>query len=451
MNIINQIHSLIWGVPVLLIIIITGFYFTFSLKFIQVFKFGRAVKLLFKSDDNAQGDISPFGALCSSLAATIGTGSIVGVATALTDGGEGALFWMCFAAFFGMAVKYAESFLGVKYRSFTKKGEAIGGAFYYIEKGLGKAFTPLAVMFAGFGVLASLLGIGTMVQSNSITGSVYSLIGFENNPWINITIGAVIAVLAGLVIIGGIKRIASFSLIFIPAITVLYIIGCLLIIILFRNNITSSVISVLKSAFSFKATGGGLLGISMMYAMRMGISRGIFSNEAGLGSEPIAAAAAKTDSPVKQGLISMTGTFIDTLVVCVITGLVILVTKTDFMAGEGTQIVNTAFERGIYFFPAIGRYIVSFGLIFYAFTSIIGWSYYGERCFSYLFGDDTIKIYRYIYIFFVFLGSSLTVSAVWKIADIFNGLMIIPNIIAVFLLRKEIKRDTLKFFKDNRL
>lgn len=446
-ELLNKISAFVWGFPLIILILLTGIIFTIKLKFVQIFKLPLAFKYLFCNREKGSGEVSSFGALCTSLAATIGTGSIIGVATAIKAGGPGALFWMCIAAFFGMAVKYAECLLGVKYRRFFNNNEVCGGPFYYIEKGMGKKFKWLAVLFAFFGCFAALFGIGTMVQSNSISTSVVSFFNVKNNSFIvMLGIGIIVSLLSGMVILGGIKRIASVSQIVIPFMSVFYLFGCLLIICFNIDKLQDTISLIFKSAFSFTSAIGGFAGAGVMAAVRIGIARGIFSNEAGLGSEPIAAAAAKTNYPPKQGLISMTGTFIDTILICNLTGIVLIITGAWKSGLDGAAMTNTAFESGFFFMPILGKIIVTAGLVFFAFTSIIGWCYYGERCAKYLWGDKAVKYYHFTYILFVFAGSIISISMVWHIADIFNGLMALPNLIAVLFLSKIVKDETNKYF-----
>ncbi len=379
-------------------------------------------------------------ALCTALSATIGTGNIVGVATAIATGGPGALFWMWVAAFFGMATKYAEGVLAIKYREVDENGEMSGGPMYYIEKGVGNKF--LANMFAFFGIAVALLGIGTFGQVNSISKA--ALISFNIPIWFT---AIIITILVTLVTLGGIKRISNVAEKIVPTMAILYIIGALLVLICNFKAIPSAITLIIKSAFNPSAALGGTTGITISLAIQMGIGRGVFSNEAGLGSAPIAAAAAKTKYPVKQGLISMTGTFIDTIIICTMTGLAIVLTGSFNSGLEGAAMTTFAFENGLPF-AIIGKYIVNIGLIFFAFTTIIGWNYYGERCIQYLIGIKGIKFYKIIFIALVGVGPFLSLNLVFIIADIVNGLMALPNLIGLIKLRNIVISETNNFFEN---
>ena len=410
-----------------------------------MFKLPLAIKYLFlndddKSDNEAKGEVSSFAALCTALSATIGTGNIVGVATAIATGGPGALFWMGVAAFFGMATKYAEGVLAIKYREVDENGEMSGGPMYYIEKGVGNKF--LANMFAFFGIAVALLGIGTFGQVNSISKA--ALISFNIPIWFT---AIIITILVTLVTLGGIKRISNVAEKIVPTMAILYIIGALLVLICNFKAIPSAITLIIKSAFNPSAVLGGTTGINISLAIQMGIGRGVFSNEAGLGSAPIAAAAAKTKYPVKQGLISMTGTFIDTIIICTMTGLAIVLTGSFNSGLEGAAMTTFAFENGLPF-AIIGKYIVNIGLIFFAFTTIIGWNYYGERCIQYLIGIKGIKFYKIIFIALVGVGPFLSLNLVFIIADIVNGLMALPNLIGLIKLRNIVISETNNFFEN---
>lgn len=444
-EVLKNIDGIVWGPPLLILLVGTGIYFTFKLNFIQMFKLPLAIKYLFlndddKSDNEAKGEISSFAALCTALSATIGTGNIVGVATAIATGGPGALFWMWVAAFFGMATKYAEGVLAIKYREVDENGEMSGGPMYYIEKGVGNKF--LANMFAFFGIAVALLGIGTFGQVNSISKA--ALISFNIPIWFT---AIIITILVTLVTLGGIKRISNVAEKIVPTMAILYIIGALLVLICNFKAIPSAITLIIKSAFNPSAVLGGTTGINISLAIQMGIGRGVFSNEAGLGSAPIAAAAAKTKYPVKQGLISMTGTFIDTIIICTMTGLAIVLTGSFNSGLEGAAMTTFAFENGLPF-AIIGKYIVNIGLIFFAFTTIIGWNYYGERCIQYLIGIKGIKFYKIIFIALVGLGPFLSLNLVFIIADIVNGLMALPNLIGLIKLRNIVISETNNFFEN---
>ncbi len=454
----EKIDNIVWGIPLILLILGCGIFLTIRVGGIQFRKLGLALKYMFKDEKDGSGEISSFGALCTALSATIGTGNIVGVATAIAAGGPGALFWMEIAALFGMATKYAEGLLAVKYRVKSADGKMLGGPFYYIENGLGKKWKWLAVVFAAFGVVVGLLGIGTFAQVNSITSAANQFFDPEkthtielfgtNYTYAQIISGLIITILAGLIIIGGIKRIASVSEIVIPVMVVIYVLCCLIIIFTHITDVPAAFAEIFKSAFGLKAAAGGALG-AMMVSMQKGVARGIFSNEAGLGSAPIAAAAAKTKEPVRQGLVSMTGTFIDTIIVCTMTGLTIIISgcidsNPDL---EGVEITDAAFRYGLPFPERLSSFLLMICLMFFAFTTILGWNYYSERCLSYLTNSSqkASAIFKCLYITAVFIGPYLAVSAVWNIADIFNGLMALPNVIALLALSGVISSETKKY------
>ena len=435
-QIIQTIDSFVWGIPLIVLILGVGIYLTVRLVFLPIRKLGRAFKYMFEKEEG-EGEVSSFGALCTALSPTIGTGNIVGVATAIAAGGPGALFWMWLAAFFGMATKYAEGLLAVKYRKVYPDGHTLGGPFYYIENGLGRRWKFLAVIFAVFGMCVGLFGIGTFSQVNSITdavGNIFSsaptleLFGMEYSVAVIIA-GVVLTVVVALVLLGGVKRIAKVSEMIVPFMVILYVAVCLIILGANVTAIPQAFADIFVGAFTPQAVTGGAVG-SMLIAMQQGIARGIFSNEAGLGSAPIAAAAAKTKEPVRQGLVSMTGTFLDTLVVCTMTGLAIVITGAwqPQLGLEGVDITIQAFSQGLPgVLGAAGPVLLMVCLVFFAFTTILGWNFYGERCLEYVAGrrKAAIYIYRVLYILAVFIGPYMTVAAVWNIADIFNGLMAI--------------------------
>ncbi|MDF2675932.1 MAG: sodium:alanine symporter family protein [Bacillota bacterium] len=438
-QILEKVDSWLWGPPLLILLVGTGIYLTIRLGILQVFKLPLALKYVFAKDteQEAEGDVSSFQALCTALAATIGTGNIVGVATAIKAGGPGALFWMWIAAFFGMATKYAECLLSVKYRVVDENGQMSGGPMYYIERGLGNKF--LAKMFAIFGIGVAFFGIGTFPQINAITEAVK--ITF-NVPIIVTSI--IITLIVALVTLGGIKSIAKTAEIIVPFMAIFYVLGSLFIMFKNINLLPQTIALVFKSAFTPTAATGGFLGASVIYAMRNGVARGVFSNESGLGSAPIATAAAKTNSCVKQGLISMTGTFFDTIIICTMTGLMLIMTGVWSGNSVGASMTNEAFNIGL---PVIGPYIVTIGLIFFALTTILGWNYYGERCTEYLFGIKGIKPYRLIFIGLVAVGAFLKLDIIWILADIVNGLMAIPNLIALIGLSGVIISETKLYFE----
>lgn len=461
-DVIDKVDGWVWGWPLIILILAAGIWLSARTGFVQIFHLGKALKYMVKNEDGGEGEVTSFGALCTALSATIGTGNIVGVATAICLGGRGALFWMLVAAFFGMATKYAEGFLAIKYRDKKDENHYLGGPFSYIEKGMGPKWKWLAKLFAIFGVGAGLLGIGTITQINGITSAVNNFfdpnaahiaftIGESSYTWATVIGGIVVTVFAALVIIGGIQRIAKVSEIIVPFMAITYIIFVLIIVFANVKEIPSAIASVFKMAFSLKAVTGAGVGITLKIAMQKGIGRGIFSNEAGLGSAPIAAAAAKTKDNVRQGLVTMTGTFIDTIVICTLTGLSIILTGADnaFAEGsfEGVSITTLAWQKGLPWNENISSFILMICLTFFAFTTILGWDYYSERCLEYLTGSKkAVKVYRYIYILAVFIGPYLTVSAVWNIADIFNGLMAFPNLIALFALSGVVGKETRAYF-----
>lgn len=449
-EILESINNFIWGPPLLMLLVGTGIYLTIRLKLLQVFKLPLALKYVFCKDEeandkNANGDVSSFGALCTALSATIGTGNIVGVATAIKTGGPGALLWMWLAAFFGMATKYAEGVLAIKYRVKDENGEMAGGPMYYIEKGLG--YKWLAKLFALLGVGVAFLGIGTFAQVNSIAEGLKS--SFNVPLWIT---AILVTVAVALVTLGGIKRISKVSETIVPFMAILYILGALIVLGFNIPAIPAALSLIVRSAFSPEATLGGVAGITVQMAIQKGVGRGVFSNEAGLGSAPIAAAAAKTNSAVRQGLISMTGTFFDTIVICTMTGLAIIITGSYTSSAEGAALTTSAFTTGL---PAaisfIGKYIVNIGLIFFAFTTILGWNYYGEKCMQYLSGVKAILPYKIIFIILVAIGPFLSLDLIFVIADIVNGLMAFPNLVGLIGLRKIVIQETELFFNDFKL
>ena len=435
----KALDSFVWGVPLLVLLVGTGIYLSTRLRLLQVLKLPLAFKLIF-AEDKGEGDISSFAALATALAATVGTGNIVGVATAIKAGGPGALFWMWIAAFFGMATKYAEGLLAIKYRTKDANGEVSGGPMYYIINGMGKIWKPLAIFFALAGILVAFLGIGTFSQVNSITASLKN--SFNWSPQI---VSILIAIVVAVIIFGGIQSIAKVSEKLVPFMAAAYIIATLIVIFMHYNHIIPAIEQVFSGAFTGTAAVGGFAGAVVKEAIQNGIARGVFSNESGLGSAPIAAAAAKTHEPAEQGLISMTGTFIDTLVICTLTGLSILVTGKWTVKGlEGAPLTQSAFAT---VFGNIGVLVLTLCLVLFAFTTILGWSYYGERCFEFLFGVKHINIYRSIFIIMVALGGFLELDLIWTIADIVNGLMAIPNLIALLALSPIIIAETRNYFK----
>lgn len=457
---INTIHDYVWGIWLIVLILLCGIILSFRTKFIQVRRLGTALRFMIKNEEKGHGEVSSFAALCTALSATVGTGNIVGVATAVGTGGPGSLFWMEIAAFLGMATKYAEGLLAVKFRKLDKNGNYIGGPFYYIELGLGRKWIPLAKIFAFFGVFVGLMGIGTFTQINGISSAVKSFFDPNNKYALNIfgtdvsfsviITGLVVTFLVMLITIGGIKRKSSVSQVIVPIMIILYIGSCFFIVCTHFTEIPRAIVVIIESAFGVRPIAGGIVGSALVFlSMRNGIARGIFSNEAGLGSAPIAAAAAKTKEPVRQGLVSMTGTFIDTIVVCTMTGLSIVMAGSYDKGLEGVDITIDAFQYGLPFNHKVSSFILMICLAVFAFTTILGWNYYSERCLSYLTHSNKIvtKIYRWVYVLAVFIGPYMTVEAVWNIADIFNGLMAVPNVIALIGLSGTVKNETDTYLK----
>ncbi|WP_343120122.1 alanine/glycine:cation symporter family protein [Clostridioides difficile] len=438
-DILNKADAFIWGPPLLVLLVGTGILLTVKLGVVQITKLPRALKLIFSAENKGSGDVSSFAALCTALAATVGTGNIVGVATAIKAGGPGALFWMWIAAFFGMATKYSEGVLAIKYRTKDKNGQVSGGPMYYIVNGMGEKWRPLAIFFAISGILVALLGIGTFTQVNSITDAINNSFGID--PRIT---GVVLAVFVALVVFGGLKSISNVATKIVPFMAVIYVVICGIILISFWNKIPETFMLIIKSAFTPTAATGGFLGATMSLAIRNGIARGVFSNESGLGSAPIAAAAAKTEWPAEQGLISMTGTFIDTIIICTLTGFSLVISGVWCSDLNGAVMTQAAFNGAI---PTFGPILLTVSLTLFAFTTILGWSYYGERCFEFLFGVKGMNGYRTVFVAMVLLGAFLKLEVVWIIADIVNGLMAIPNLIALLALSPIIVSETKKYFE----
>ena len=459
------IDDFVWGIPLICLILFGGIFLTIRVGGLQFRRLGKALHYMMKNEKDGGGEVTSFGALCTALSATIGTGNIVGVATAVVAGGPGALFWMWIAALFGMATKFAEGMLAVKYRSYDKEtGHVLGGPFYYIERGMGKNWKWLAKLFAFFGVCVGLLGIGTFTQVNSISSAIkgffdpdgaaiaFSLFGHDY-AWATVIGGLILAVLVALIVIGGLRRIAAVAEKVIPAMVVIYVVMGLVVIFFNITAVPDAFVQIFEGAFGLRAAAGGALG-AMIIAMQKGIARGIFSNEAGLGSAPIAAAAAQTKEPVRQGLVSMTGTFLDTIIVCSMTGLALVITGAGDVAVqnglEGAQVTMFAFAEGLPFLPAaVTNFLVMLSMALFGFTTILGWDYYSERCLEYLTNGNmkAVKVYRWLYIIAVFIGPYMTVAAVWTIADIFNGLMAIPNMIALIALSGVVAKETKDFLK----
>ncbi len=470
-EIVSKIDGIVWGIPTIILILATGIILTVASRGIQFTKLGRAFKGIFKKNDG-EGELSGFSALCTALSATIGTGNIVGVATAIAAGGPGALFWMWIAAILGTATKYAECMLAIKYREVKEDGHILGGPFYTIEKGLkeitGWNWKWLAVIFAVLGVAAGLLGIGTMTQINGITSavnmafnnsSVAFTIGDKAYTWSTVISGAVVTICAALVIIGGLKRISKVAEKVVPAMAIVYVFLGLSVIIMNASKVPAAFALIFKSAFGWKAAIGGAVGWTVKQiteSMQKGIARGIFSNEAGLGSAPIAAAPVQTNEPVEQGLVNMTGTVIDTLIVCTMTGLAIVLalTKPEFYSQfqangwEGVELTANALSFDLGGDGLSVKFLLAICLAFFAFTTILGWDYYSEKCLEYLANGKMwiVMIFRMLYIVMIAIGPYFTVTVVFDIADIFNGLMAIPNCISLIILCTVVAKETKKYF-----
>ena len=439
-SVVSNINKVVWGVPMLVLLVGTHLFFTFRLKFIQRHIF-KAIKLSVTKDSHSEGDISQFGALATALAATIGTGNIVGVATAVALGGPGAVLWCWLTGLFGIATKYSEGLLAVKYRVKTSDGTMLGGPMYALERGAKMKW--LGVLFAVFTTIAC-FGIGNMTQANSITSMLNT--SFNVNPYIS---GAIITVAAGIVLIGGVKSIAKVCESLVPFMALFYVLGCLAILFINAPYIPEAIVTIFTRAFTIQAAAGGFVGSTIIAAMRYGIARGLFSNESGMGSAPIAAAAATTSNPVRQALVSMSGVFWDTIIVCALTGLVLVSSIIKYPALgslSGGDLTAMAFEKVHVF----GRYILAVGLVTFAFSTILGWAYYGERAFEYLFGKKPMILFRIVYSVVIFVGSVSANQLVWDIADTFNAFMAIPNLICLLLLNGVIVSETKKYlWSDN--
>ncbi|KJF82436.1 alanine/glycine:cation symporter family protein [Photobacterium angustum] len=441
-NFLKTFDSLVWGPPLLILLVGTGLYLTIRLGFIQVRYLPLALRYVFggkkDADSKGEGDVSSFAALCTALSATIGTGNIVGVATAIKLGGPGALFWMWLAAVLGMATKYAECLLAVKYREVDSNGQILGGPMYYIEKGVGSKW--LAKLFALFAVGVACFGIGTFPQANAIVEA--AQLSFNVPKEITVVI---LTVLVATVTLGGIKSISSVASTVVPLMAGFYIIACISVLASNFDAIPNAISLVIESAFTGHAATGGFVGAGIMLAIQSGIARGVFSNESGLGSAPIAAAAAQTESCVRQGLISMTGTFFDTVIICTMTGLTLIVTGAWSSDFAGAAMTTHAFAEGLHSSYS-GPLMVSVGLMFFAFTTILGWNYYGERCITYLFGVKAILPYKLFFLVLIAGGAFMQLDMIWVIADIVNGLMAIPNLIGLVVLRHVVIAETQAFF-----
>ena len=437
-DVLNQIDSIVWGPWLLILLVGTGVFLSCRLGFLQVMKLPRALKLIFFARNKGDGDIDSFKALCTALAATVGTGNIVGVATAIKLGGPGALFWMWLAAFFGMATKFSEGCLAVKFRQVDADGNIAGGPMYYIEMGLGKKWKPLAIAFALFGIMTAMLGSGTTTQMNAITASINA--GFGVSTYITC---AIITILVAIITFGGLQSISKTASKIVPAMAVIYFVVTVIFLGMNASELPHAIAEVITGAFNGTAAAGGFAGAGLMLTIRSGIARGLYSNESGLGSAPIVAAAAKTKWPAEQGLISMTGTFIDTIIICTLTGLTIIVSGVWTGTTNGAEMTQAAFATS---YGSLAPFILTISLTLFAFTTIIGWNYYGERCWEYLFGTKTIPIYRIGYIIVLASAVFLKLEAIWALADIVNGLMAIPNLIALLGLSGVIVAETKKYF-----
>lgn len=438
MQLLDKISGYVWGIPTLILLVGTGIMLTIRLRGLQFTKLVYALTLAFgrKQDARSAGDINHFQALMTALAATIGMGNIAGVATAIAVGGPGAIFWMWITALFGMATKYAEAILAVKYRVQGADGEFSGGPMYYLQYGLKQKW--LAVLFALFGTLAS-FGIGNMVQSNSVAEAVQ--LNFSIPP---VVTGIALALFTAFVVLGGVRKIGQVTGIMVPLMAIFYIVAGLIIVMFNAERVPEALATILSGAFNGTAAAGGFLGATVAKAIQMGVARGVFSNEAGLGSAPIAAAAAKTDAPAKQALVSMTGTFIDTIIVCTITGLALITTGAWETGKSGVEATSIAFQS---VFGDYGSILLAISIILFAYSTILGWAYYGEKCFEYLVGKRGVRFYRYIWVIMVAVGATMKLALVWTLSDIMNGLMAIPNLIGLIGLSGVVVTETNQFLQ----
>ncbi|GAA0780636.1 MULTISPECIES: alanine/glycine:cation symporter family protein [Pseudomonadati] len=437
---VSTINGIVWGIPMLVMILGVGLFLSIGLRLMPILKLGTGFKLLWSgrtvTDESEKGDVSPFNALMTSLSATIGTGNIAGVATAIVIGGPGALFWMWCTALVGMATKFAEAVLAVKFRETDSNGDHVGGPMYYIKNGLGQKWAWLGTAFAFFGMFAG-FGIGNTVQANSVADALSS--NFNVPSWVT---GLILMVLVGAVLMGGIKRIAEVAGKLVPLMTVFYITAGLAVLVVYVDQIPAAFELIIHSAFNPVAAQGGFAGAAVWAAIRFGVARGVFSNEAGLGSAPIAHAAAKTNNPVKQGLVAMLGTFIDTIIVCSITGLAIIVSGAWTSGENGAALTSYAFSHAL----PLGNYIVAIALAIFAFTTILGWSFYSEKCVQYLFGDKAVKPFRLIFTLVVPIGAISSLEFIWLLADTLNAMMALPNLVALMLLSPVVFGLTREYF-----
>lgn len=440
----HTLNSWVWGIPMIVLILGTGFYLQLRLCFMPLRNIAYGFRMIWKSRsvaDQSSGDISPYAALMTALSATVGTGNIAGVATAIAVGGPGAVFWMWMTALVGMATKYAEVLLAVKYREQNAKGQWVGGPMYAIKNGLGARWRWLATLFALFGGLAG-FGIGAMVQANGISSAIQGAFGLQ--PWIT---GLVIAVLTGAVVLGGITRIGAVAEKLVPTMCIVYIACVLWVLGHYVEQIPSAFALIFEQAFNPTAAAGGFMGSTVLMAIRMGVARGIFSNEAGLGTAGIAQAAGQTKDPVFSGIVGMMGTFIDTIIVCTMTGLAIVVSGVWSSGASGALLSTQSFESAI---PGLGKYLLAISLACFAFTTILGWAYYGEKCWNYLVGPVCEKPFRMLWVIAVFIGAVVTLDVAWLVADTLNALMAIPNLISLLLLSPVVAQMTKDYFEDQR-
>ncbi len=456
-ELLNSIDGFVWGWTTIALLVGTGLYLTARLLFVQVRHLVHAIACVLGKYDQSDedGDVSHFKALATALSATIGTGNIAGVATAIAAGGPGAVFWMWVTALVGMATKFTSCTLAVKYRRIHSDGSASGGPMHYLSIGLGnkKLGALLGGAFALFGMIAS-FGIGNMVQANSVVSGLgyllpdsvqsdgFSLFGGFHVSWMSLITGLLLSYLTGIVILGGIKRIANVAGVIVPFMCSFYILGAVFILVLHAAAIPEAFALIFRHAFQPYAVGGGAAGVAVRETIRYGVARGVFSNESGLGSAPIAHAAAKTHEPVREGTVAMLGPFIDTLIVCTMTALVILVTGANDSGLDSSALTAHAFEKGLF---GYGQYLVGFGLIFFAYSTLIAWSYYGDRCAEYLFGENAIPVYRWVYVACITIGAVGGLRVIWTVADIFNALMAVPNLIGLLLLSGIVARETKRY------
>ena len=461
---IGWLDGLVWGTVMMVLIIVVGVLLSVRTKFHPQRRLGLSLRYAVTNEEGAEGDVSSFGALTTALAATVGTGNIVGVSTAIMAGGPGALFWMEFAAFFGIATKYAEGVLAVKYRHVKEDGSILGGPFYYIEKGMGQKWRWLAKMFGLFGALAGALGIGTSTQVNGIVKAIdtavkqagaykVAFMAFgQEQSWTKVIAAVLITAGTIAVIVGGIQRIAQVTEKIVPAMMVLYVVSALLVFFYNIGNLPHAIVEIVAGAFGLRAAAGGAMG-AFLLALQKGVARGIFSNEAGLGSAPIAAAAAQTRECVRQGMVSSTGTFLDTIIICTMTGLCVVMTGAHEAAAaqglEGPEITMWAFGNGFPWPELVGSIILALCLALFAFSTILGWDYYAERCFDYLTNgsEGGLKAYRWLYVAAVAIGPFLPLNVVWDFADLMNGLMAFPNLVALFALSGVVAKETFDFWQ----